>query len=90
MFSPESMLHNQIGKLQPPTLPGLNSSPNAAPTSNPFSGIRRAGQAKREQSFEKFQQSKNSPMLLAANGQKNQFAGGQAGTQQGSMRQMKF
>lgn len=92
MFSPESKLHlpgmgNAIGKIQQPNMPGLNPLPQQ---SNPFQGIRRAGQAKRAQNFEKFQQSKNSQGPQGGfNGQKNQSMGGQAGTLSGSMQQNK-
>jgi hypothetical protein len=64
-------------------MPGLQTS-SANP--NPFQGIKRAGQAKRAQNFEKFQQSKNQSGF---NGQKNQNMGGQAGTLAGSMQQNK-
>lgn len=74
MFGPESHLDNQFS-VKMPVMPGLNNL-NAAP--NPFQGIRRAGQAKRAQNFEKFQQNA---------GMKNQNLGGQAGTLAGSMRQ---
>jgi hypothetical protein len=84
MISPESLLHQpqSFSKLQMPNMPGLNGGQNDTAQPNPFSGIRRAGQAKREQNFEKFQQRQN--------GAKNQNFGGQAGTLNGSMRQMKF
>jgi hypothetical protein len=44
-----------------------------AQRSNPFQGVRRAGQAKRAQNFEKYSQ-----------GSKNRMAGGDAGTLVGS------
>jgi len=75
MIAPESLLH-QPGKLQMPKLSGLDQR-DAQP--NPFSGIRRAGQAKRAMNFEKFQQSNA--------GAKNQNFGGQAKTLFGSMQQ---
>jgi hypothetical protein len=91
MFAPESKLHlpgmgNQIGRVPQPNMPGLTPAPS---NSNPFQGIRRAGQAKRAQNFEKFQQSQQSkdPSFQGA---KNQNFGGLVGTQSGSMRQMKF
>jgi len=79
MLSPESTLHQpqSFGKLQMPNMPGLNDAQHGSAQSNPFSGIRRAGQAKREANFEKFQQSQN--------GAKN--FGSQAGTLNGSMKQ---
>ena len=70
-------------------MPGLmNAGHDQSP--NPFSGIRRAGQAKRAQNFDKWQQSKNNGQDASFNGSKNQTFGGQANTQVGSMRQMKF
>ncbi len=61
-----------------PNLPGVNSpSPMTAQRSNPFQGVRRAGQAKRAQNFEKYSQSKNM-------GAKNRMAGGDVGTLVGS------
>lgn len=90
MFSPESHLHNQgnIGKLSMPNMPGANVQP---PQSNPFSGIRRAGQAKRAQNFEKFsQQDQNKGIDKSFQGAKNQSFGGLANTQVGSMGKMKF
>lgn len=85
MLSPESMLHAP-GKLQMPSLPGI-SDQGAKP--NPFSGIRRAGQAKRASDMLKFQNKQNGPDA-SFNGSKFQNLGGQANTQVGSMRQMKF
>jgi hypothetical protein len=89
VVSPESLLHQQkpIGKVPMPAL-GLDQHP-AAP--NPFQGIRRAGQAKRAQNFEKWQNMKNgTPSDPSFQGAKNQSFGGLAGTQNGSMRQNKF
>jgi hypothetical protein len=82
MFGAESHLDNKF-QVKMPTMPGLQTS-SANP--NPFQGIKRAGQAKRAQNFEKFQQSKNQSGF---NGQKNQNMGGQAGTLAGSMQQNK-
>jgi hypothetical protein len=66
MFGAESTLT--------PNLPGVNSpSPMTAQRSNPFQGVRRAGQAKRAQNFEKYSQ-----------GAKNRMAGGDVGTLVGS------
>lgn len=82
MFSPESKTFLQgksFGKLQMPSLPGLEDH---AQSSNPFSGIRRAGQAKREQNFLKFSQKHNSP--------EGGEPGAQAGTLFGSMKSEKF
>ena len=73
MFGAESHLDNKFG-VKMPSLPGLESPQ----PQNPFNGIRRAGQAKRAQNYEKFQQSNKGGM--------NQNAGGQAGTLSGSMR----
>lgn len=73
MFSPESHLFTQtanIGKVQMPSLPGLDDQPA---TPNPFAGTRRAGRAKREQNFLKFQNKKNSP------------EGGEPGAQAGTL-----
>lgn len=95
MLSPESMLHAP-GKLQMPALPGLNSNPSQANPANPFSGIRRAGQAKRTQDLAKFQGKAGAVSPASAtpsasfDGSKYQNLGGQAKTQVGSMRQMKF
>jgi hypothetical protein len=91
MFSPESKLHlpgmgNAVGKVPQPNMPGLTPMPQQ---SNPFQGIRRAGQAKRAQNFEKFQQGQQNKDL-SFQGAKNQSFGGLAGTQSGSMRQNKF
>ena len=93
MKSPESFLHQQqpMGKLQPPAMPGLDAQ---QPLPNPFSGIRRAGQAKRAQNFEKWHNAAASVPNVAPNasfdGSKYQMQGGQAKTQFGSMRQAKF
>ena len=76
MFGAESHIDNKF-QLKPPSMPGLETPS----TPNPFNGIRRAGQAKRAQNFEKFQQMKK--------GQVNQNFGGQAGTLSGSMRPQK-
>jgi hypothetical protein len=83
VLSPESLLHQpqSFGKLQMPNLPGLNDQSHTGQP-NPFSGIRRAGQAKREANYEKFQQHQN--------GAKSQSFGAQAGTLNGSMKQNKF
>lgn len=75
-----------------PNLPGLNDG-NSQP--NPFSGIRRAGQAKRAMNFERRQGSKSGagadvPDQKSFDGSKFQMKGGQAKTQFGSMRQAKF
>lgn len=83
MFSPES----SMGKLQQPSMPGLM---NAGHDANPFAGIRRAGQAKRAQNFEKFQNAKGPGQDASFAGAKNQSFGGEANTQVGSMRQMRF
>lgn len=77
MFSPESALHMPTGKLGMPSVTGVDAGSTATP--NPFSGIRRAGQAKRAMNFEKFQQS--------SAGTQNQNLGGQAKTLFGSMQQ---
>lgn len=82
MFSPESALHLPTGKLNMPNLSGVaGAQQDGAMPSNPFSGIRRAGQAKRAMNFEKFQQSNS--------GTQNQNIGGQAKTLFGSMQQSK-
>lgn len=86
MHSPESFLHAP-GKLQMPALPGANAAPDK---SNPFSGIRRAGQAKRAQNFEKFQGKDMGAPDASFDGSKFQNMGGQAKTQVGSMRQAKM
>jgi hypothetical protein len=75
-----------------PNLPGLNDG-NSQP--NPFSGIRRAGQAKRAMNFERWQGSKSGagsdvPDQKSFDGSKFQQQGGQAKTQFGSMRQAKL
>lgn len=94
MKSPESLLHQpQSFKLQMPAMPGIDQS---APTPNPFSGIRRAGQAKRAMNFEKWQGKDSSAPGAAVPSQKSfqgsvfQNQGGQAKTQFGSMKQAKF
>ncbi|HEY6766631.1 MAG TPA: hypothetical protein VI386_17870 [Candidatus Sulfotelmatobacter sp.] len=91
MFSPESKLHLPTGQMSMPNLPGLNDG-NPADKSSPFSGIKRAGQAKRAMNFEKWQgKLGNAPTTAPSdNGAKFQNLGGQAGTQVGSMRTMKF
>jgi hypothetical protein len=95
MFSPESKLYQQPGQLKMPALPGLQATEVGA-NSNPFSGIHRAGSAKRSQDLAKFQGKAGavSPPSAAPNasfdGSKYQAMGGQAKTQFGSMRQMKF
>lgn len=74
MFSPESHLftaQSKIGQVQMPPLPPEDGS--AAPKPNPFAGIRRAGRAKREQNFLKFQQKHDSP------------EGGEPGAQAGTL-----
>jgi hypothetical protein len=76
-------------------MPGLNAS---GPAPNPFSGIRKAGQAKRAMNFEKFSQNKNTPGTLAPEkndaasfaGAKNQLMGGAQQSQFGSTRPAKF
>jgi hypothetical protein len=78
--SPESALHMPTGKLGMPPMTGFDQgSTTGGLQSNPFSGIRRAGQAKRAMNFEKFQQSNA--------GAQNQNQGGQAKTLFGSMQQ---
>jgi hypothetical protein len=82
MHLPESKLFTQtanIGAVQMPSLPGLEDHD---PSPNPFSGIKRAGQAKREQNFLKFNAKKNSPV--------GGEPGAQAGTLMGSMKPEKF
>ena len=69
MFGAESTLT--------PNLPGVNSPSPMTAQRNPFQGVRRAGQAKRAQNFEKYSQSKNM-------GSKNRMAGGDVGTLVGS------
>jgi hypothetical protein len=87
MFGAESHLDNKF-QVKMPTMPGLQTS-SANP--NPFQGIKRAGQAKRAQNFEKFNQQKQNQggSQGGFNGQKNQNMGGQAGTLAGSMQQNK-
>ena len=97
MISPESLLHhNGFGSgngdiMSGIKMPGLNSgSSNGGP--NPFSGIRRAGQAKRAQNFAKYSQDKNSPANLNSGsgpGGGGNF-GAQKKTQFGSGLQNKF
>lgn len=82
MFSPESKTFSQIGKVQAPSLPGLEDHPDAGSSPNPFKGIRRAGQAKREQSFMQFNASKFSPV--------GGEPGAQAKTLVGSMKPEKY
>lgn len=93
MIAPES----HLGVLpKPHILPGLDMAASVKANSNPFSGIRRAGQAKRAQNFEKFQQNNAGGNLgptapnASFDGSKYQLLGGVKGTQVGSMRQMKF
>lgn len=88
MFGAESHLGNQFS-IKPAPMPGLQTP---SIPSNPFQGIRRAGQAKRAQNFEKYQNSKSGPQNYGQSsgsfsGAKNQSLGGQAGTLAGSMRQ---
>lgn len=99
MKSPESLLHQpqSTGKLQMPLLPGINSGDTnfGSSGSNPFAGIRRAGQAKRAMNFERWQGKDASAPGSATpqksfDGSKFQMAGGQAKTQFGSMKQAKF
>jgi hypothetical protein len=87
MFGAESHLDNKF-QVKMPNMPGLQTS-SANP--NPFQGIKRAGQAKRAQNYEKFNQQKQNQggSQGGFNGQKNQSMGGQAGTLAGSMRQNK-
>ena len=85
MFGAESHLDNKFS-VKMPTMPGLQTS-SANP--NPFQGIRRAGQAKRAQNYEKFNQQKNQQGQSSVSGEKNQNMGGQAGTLVGSMQQNK-
>lgn len=92
MFAAESNFGNAPGKLSMPPLPGMGSA-GSDQRPNPFSGIRRAGQAKRAQNFEKFQTLKSNQSLNAGSmgsGAKNRFAGGDFGTQVGSMKQSPF
>ena len=63
MLSPESMLHQPTGKLQMPKMPGIGGM-GEQNQPNPFSGIRRAGQAKRAQNFAKYGQKNLSPSNL--------------------------
>ena len=83
MFGAESHLDNKF-QVKMPSMPGLQIS-SANP--NPFQGIRRAGQAKRAQNYEKFSQQKNQQGQSSVSGEKNQNMGGQAGTLAGSMKQ---
>ena len=77
MFGPESHLDSKFS-VKMPNLPDVQTPP----VPNPFQGIKRAGQAKRAQNYEKFQNEKS-----GFNGAKNQNMGGQAGTLAGSMKQ---
>ena len=83
MFGAESHLDNKFS-VKMPTMPGLQTS---SANLNPFQGIRRAGQAKRAQNYEKFNQQKNQQGQSSVSGEKNQNMGGQAGTLAGSMKQ---
>jgi hypothetical protein len=83
MFGAESHLDNKF-QVKMPAVPGLQTS-SANP--NPFQGIKRAGQAKRAQNYEKFSQQKNQQGQSSVSGEKNQNMGGQAGTLAGSMKQ---
>ena len=83
MFGAESHLDNKFS-VKMPTMPGLQTS-SANP--NPFQGIKRAGQAKRAQNYEKFNQQKNQQGQSSVSGENNQNMGGQAGTLAGSMKQ---
>jgi len=83
MFGAESHLDNKF-QVKMPNMPGLQTS-SANP--NPFQGIRRAGQAKRAQNFERFSLQKNQQGQSSVSGEKNQNMGGQAGTLAGSMKQ---
>ena len=89
MISPESTLHQPAGKVPMPQMPGIDQQKGFQ--ANPFQGIRRAGQAKRAQNFEKWQNLKNGNAngATAFQGMKTQNFGGLAGTQNGSMRQNK-
>ena len=90
MKSPESLLH-QPGKMSMSALPGLDAQ--QMPQSNPFAGIRRAGQAKRAMNFEKWHpgaDSAPSAPNASFDGSRYQMQGGQARTQFGAMRQAKF
>jgi hypothetical protein len=92
MISPESKLHEPTGKLAMPPMPGLMNAGQDV-NSNPFSGIRRAGQAKRAMNFEKWQKAGADGAnadKASFDGAKNQAFGGQAKTQFGAMRQAKF
>lgn len=92
MFSAESSLHLPTGKMQPPNLSGIpGAQQDGARSSNPFSGIRRAGQAKRAMNFEKFAQKDSVPPTSGpfSPGARSQTMGGQAGTLFGNMRQNK-
>ena len=93
MISPESTLHTP-GKLTMPPMAGLN---NDVASPNPFSGIKRAGQAKRAMNFEKWQGSKGAsaagadvPDKASFDGAKNQLMGGAPKSQFGSTRPAKF
>ena len=80
MFGPESHLDSKFS-VKMPNMPNIQTP--SAP--NPFQGIRRAGQAKRAQNYEKFIQ-QGGPQS-GFSGQKNQNMGGQAGTLSGNMQQ---
>jgi hypothetical protein len=84
VFSPESSLSAKSFSLKPPALPGLNPPTDH---SNPFSGIKRAGQAKRAQNFEKFQQQKDNKSF---GGSQAQSQGSGFGSQAGSTKPEKF
>ena len=90
MFGAESTFGNAAGKMPMPQLPGIGGSTGSDQRPNPFSGIRRAGQAKRAQNFAKFQDQKNSAdskMGQFGSGAKNRLMGGDFGTQVGSTKQ---
>ena len=88
MFGAESTLTPQLpGVNTPAPMPGMNQH------TNPFQGIRRAGQAKRAQNFAKFQQNQGphaSNPNKSFNPQKNRLQGGDVGTLVGSMNQNKL
>lgn len=84
MFAPESNLQQKNFSMKPAAMPGLTPPPDH---SNPFSGIRRAGQAKRAQNFEKFSQQKNDKSF---GGSQSQSQGGAFGSQIGSTKPEKF
>jgi hypothetical protein len=79
-------------------MPGLNAAP---PATNPFAGIRRAGQAKRAMNYAKYQSSQSAtpdpskiafgdPNKAAFEGSKNQLMGGAMKSQFGSTKPPKF